>query len=326
MANNAKAKLKTLHVMRMLQDETDADHGLTMTQILQNLADLGIPAERKGIYRDIETLREFGLNIQTYQRNPVEYAIPQRDFELSELMLLVDAVESCKFLTRRQANRLVSNLKTFANDRQRELLERRIHVAGRIRSQNDGVFGSIDTLHEAIRTRKAVHFKYYRYGVDGRPCATRDGQVHEVTPVGISFADGYYYLSAWDDEYGDMTEYRIDRMGGLGVSDTPAVKNEQITHHSFDGDDYVLFGRFAGEPVTATLLVDGDKVEIIMDRFGDAAQIRRHDDETAKAVVKVHKSEQFFGWVAGLGGTVRIAGPRGLKDEYREYLLGLVEK
>lgn len=103
-----------------------------------------------------------------------------------------------------------------------------------------------------------------------------------------------------------------------------ATRNEEITHHTFDGDDHESFGRFGGEPVTATLLVDGDKVEIIMDRFGDAAEMYEHDDETAKAIVKIRKSEPFFGWIAGLGGTVRIHGPKSLKKEYDDYLLSLV--
>ena len=113
MAYNSKAKLKTLYVRRILEDETDAEHGLSMRQIIERLADYEITAERKSVYRDIQILRDFGVDIKTYQRNPVEYAIERRDFTLSELMLLVDAVESCKSLTRRQTNALVSNLKTF---------------------------------------------------------------------------------------------------------------------------------------------------------------------------------------------------------------------
>lgn len=241
-------------------------------------------------------------------------------------MLLVDAVESCKFLTTRQSNRLIANLKTFANNRQRALLDRRIHVDGRITSKNDSVFGYIDILHDAMRQNLKVEFTYYHYDVDGERYATRDGKPHEVTPVGIAFSDGYYYLTAWNDDYENMTEYRIDRMGKLRVSDSKGTKNDQITHHVFDKEDHERFGRFSGKPVTTTLLVDADKVEIVMDRFGENAQIRRMDENAAKAIVKVYASEQFFGWVAGLGGTVRIDAPKSLKKEYKEYLLKLAEE
>lgn len=326
MPNNSKSKLKLLYIKQILEDETDAEHGISMTRIIERLNEFDIPAERKGVYRDIQTLRDFGIEIQTYQRCPVEYAIARRDFSLSELMLLVDAVESCKFLTRRQSNALTTNLKLLASDHQRELLNRRIHVAGRISSKNDSVFTSIDILHEAIRTNRHVAFMYYKYGLDGKRFATHDGKPHEVTPVGIAFSDGFYYLTAWNDERDDMTEFRIDRMDKIRVTDKPATKNDRITRHKYEGDEHEYFGRFGGDPVTATLLVTGDKVEIIKDRFGDAAMLYPQDDETAKAVVKIHKSEQFFGWIAGLGGTVRIHEPKSLKQEYNEYLLGLIEE
>lgn len=326
MPNNSKSKLKLLYIKQILEDETDDEHGISMTRIIERLNEFDIPAERKGVYRDIQTLRDFGIEIQTYQRCPVEYAIARRDFSLSELMLLVDAVESCKFLTRRQSNALTTNLKLLASDHQRELLNRRIHVAGRISSKNDSVFTSIDILHEAIRTNRHVVFMYYKYGLDGKRFATHDGKPHEVTPVGIAFSDGFYYLTAWNDERDDMTEFRIDRMDKIRVTDKPATKNDKITHHKYEGDEHEYFGRFGGDPVTATLLVTGDKVEIIKDRFGDAAMLYPQDNETAKAVVKIHKSEQFFGWIAGLGGTVRVHEPKSLKQEYNEYLLGLIEE
>lgn len=326
MASNSKSKLKVLYLRRILEEETDAEHGLSMAQIIERLDNYGISAERKGIYRDLETLREFGLDIRTYQRNPVQYAIVRRDFTLSELMLLVDAVESCRFLTRRQSSILTTNLKLLASDHERAFLERHIHVPGRITSKSDSVFGYVDALHDAMRRRMKVEFTYYRHGLCGERMPTRNGRPHVVTPVGITYTDGYYYLTAWSDEHENMTEFRIDRIGQLRVSDQQATKNDEIAHYAYEGDDHESFGRFGGEPMTATLLVDGSKVEIIMDRFGNAAEMQVHDETTAKAIVRIRKSEPFFGWIAGLGGTVRIDGPESLKREYHDYLRSLIEE
>lgn len=324
--HNPKAKLKTLYVMRILQDETDAEHGLTLREIIERLEGYGIQAERKGLYSDIQALRDFGVDIQTFQRKPVQYAIVKRDFELSELMLLVDAVASCKFLTKRQSKALMTNLKLLASDHERALLDRHIHVSDRITSKNDSVFDSIDTIHEAMRKHLKVEFMYYKYNVDGSRYATHDGKPHLVTPVGITFDDGYYYLTAWNNDHEAMTEFRVDRMDKLKVSDERATRNEQITHHAFEGDDCESFGRFAGEPITATLVVAGDKIEIIMDRFGDSAEVYAKNKDVGKAVVKVHKSPQFFGWIAGMDGAVKIEGPKSLKKEYNEYLKSLIEE
>lgn len=323
---NNKAKLKTLYVKQMLEEETDAEHGLSMRQIIERLEHLGVKAERKSIYRDIEVLMEFGCDIRTFQRNPVEYAIVRRDFRLDELMLMVDAVQSCKALTARQCNALVTNIKLLASDYQRALLERRIHVPGRIRSKSDSVFANVDTIHDAIRLRRKVEFVYYRRGLDGERHATREGRPHVVTPVGVTYAEGYYYLTAWDDDHGNMVEYRLDRMGKARVSDSGATRNAEIDHYVYDEGKYEYFGRFGGDEVTASLDVRADKVEIVMDRFGEAAQLSKLDDQTARAYVKICKSEQFFGWVAGMGNTVKIAGPKSLVEEYKNYLRGLLEE
>ncbi|MCI8366061.1 MAG: WYL domain-containing protein [Eggerthellaceae bacterium] len=326
MANNSQSKLKTLYVMRILQEETDAEHGLTMRQIIERLADYGITAERKALYRDFDALREVGFDIRTYPRNPVEYGLAQREFTLPQLMLLVDAVASCKFLTPRQSADLVRNLKLLASDPQRAQLDRSIHVPDRIASAAEGVFESIDTLHEALRTRCQVQFTYYRANIAGVRQPTRQGRPHTVTPMSISFAEGNYYLTAWSDEHDSLAEFRIDRMGQLRITDEPATRNPQTDAHSTDPADYEMFGRFAGDPITVTLAINGSKTEIIMDRFGNRAQWLKPEGGTAKAVVKVQKSPQFFGWLAGLNGAVRIAKPESLRQEYRAYLRELIEE
>lgn len=195
----------------------------------------------------------------------------------------------------------------------------------RIRSKSDSVFANVDTIHDAIRLRRKVEFVYYKRGLDGERHATREGRPHVVTPVGVTYAEGYYYLTAWDDDHGNMVEYRLDRMGKARVSDSGATRNAQIDHRVYDEGKYEHFGRFGGDEVTASLDVRADKVEIVMDRFGEAAQLSKLDDETARAYVKICKSEQFFGWVAGMGNTVKIAGPKSLVEEYKSYLCSLID-
>lgn len=325
MTYNNKAKLKTLYVKRILKEETDAEHGLSMKQIIERLEQFDIKAERESVYRDIGVLREYGCDIRSYQRNPVEYALIRRQFKLPELMLMVDAVQSGKALTARQNNALVTNIKLFASDHERALAGRRIHVSGRIKTKAESVFGNVDTIHEAMRLRRKVKFAYYRRGLDGERHATRDGRPHMVTPAGIAYTDGFYYLTAWDDDHGNIVEYRLDRMGKARVSDGKAIRNAEIDHHVYDEGKYEYFGRFGGEGVTARLEVRADEVEIVLDRFGDGVELPKVDDEAAKAFVKVRKSEQFFGWIVGMGNAVKIARLKSLVDECKSYLKELLE-
>lgn len=323
MTANSKAKLKLLYIYRMLEEETDPENGLTMGQILERLEEEGIPAERKGVYRDMQVLREFGLDIQMYQRSPVEYALARRDFKLSELTLMVDAVESSKFLTRRQANTLIGNIKSLASLPQQDSLDRRIHVEGRVSSKADSVFEAIDVIHEAIHAKRKLAFKYYRYGSDGERYATHDGQRREVTPVAISYDEGFYYLTAWNEEYEAFREYRIDRMGSLRVSGEPATHNQQISNHAFAEDGYEYFGRFSGPRKKVTFAVEPDKVEILLDRFGEHVEFRNNKGKVL-ATTYVRVSPQFFGWLAGLNGQVSLQSPKALVGEYYDYLRKLI--
>lgn len=327
MAYNSKAKVKVLYLLKILQEETDAEHGLSMSQLIARLGAYGVGAERKSVYADINALREFGVDVRTYQRNPVEYAIERRDFTMGELMLMVDAIQSCRAITERQARMLVANVKTLASAREQARLDRRIHVVGRIKSKNDSVFGNVDAVHDAIRLRCKVEFAYGRVGPDGKRRSTRGGRKHAVTPVGVSYDDGFYYLTAWDEAHGNMAEYRLDRMTEVRVlADAPATRNEEIAGYRFEGCTAAKFGRFAGEEVTATLSVPADKAEIVIDRFGDAATfVAGGGDGEAHACVRVCKSEQFFGWVAGMGKVVRIVAPESLVGEYRNYLRYLLD-
>lgn len=322
---NNKAKLKTLYVRQILEQETDEEHGLSMRQIIERLADYDIQAERKSVYRDIEVLREYGCDIRSYQRNPMEYALIRRQFRLPELMLMVDAVESSRALTERQCEMLVTNIKLLASDYEREKLDRRIHVPGRIRTKDECVFGNIDAVHEAIRLDRKVRFPYFRRGVDGERIPTRGGRPHVVTPMEVVYCDEHYYLTAWDDGHECTVRYRFDRMGRARVLEEEASKDEGIARHAFDSKRYESFGMFGGEEVLATLEADADKAEILIDRFGDGMELAPSDEEKVRVRVRIHKSEQFYGWVAGLGNRVRIAGPESLVDDYRNYLKTLLE-
>ncbi len=321
MTYNNKAKIKILYLLKILEEETDATHGLTMAQLIERLNEYGVSAERKSIYADIKALREFDIDVQTYQRNPVEYAIGHRDFSLDELMLMVDAVQSCRAITERQSKMLITNIKTLASNHEQDKLNRRIHVPGRIKTKNESVFGAVDAIHDALRLRRKLEFSYYRMGVDGKRHDTLHGKKHLVTPVDIAYEDGFYYLTAWSEHHGDMAEYRLDRMGNVRVlEDEPATRNSEISNYRYVEDSATTFGRFYGEEVIATLSVQADKVDIIADRFGDTATFLQGSSTHAKARVKVRKGHQFFGWIAGMGKTVQIVAPKSLVAEYRDFL------
>lgn len=174
MASSSAQKLKVLHLMDILRTETDPDHGLTMPQLIERLAAKGIDAERKGLYRDIETLREFGMDIRTLKRQPVQYALAERDFELSQIMLLVDAVQSSRFLSDGASNALVKSVRQLASAEERKALNKQVHVHGRPKRQDQSDFVAVDLLQDAIARKSKVSFRYYKYGA-GKERVARKG-------------------------------------------------------------------------------------------------------------------------------------------------------
>ena len=327
MANTGKSKLKILYLLKILQEETDAQKGLSMRELIERLAEYGISAERKSLYEDIKVLREFDIDVRTYQRNPVEYAIIRRDFKFDELALMVDAIQSSRAITDRQAQMLITNVKTFASNDEQDKLDRRVHVVGRIKTASESVLKTVDALHEALRLRIKVSFFYTKLGANGQRYRTNHERAHCVTPVAIEYDDGFYYLIAWNEEHEGMRTYRLDRMEKVKLrTDDPAVKNDETRRYRFEDRDAAVFGRIEGARVTAELIAKPGKLEIVTDRFGSEAIVSVSQiDEGSRVTVHVHQSKLFFGWLAGLNKEVRLVGPKSLVAEYNAYLLYLVK-
>ena len=324
MAASNKQKLKLLSVYRMLMEETDATHGLTMNDILERLAAQDIPAERKSIYRDIEALSAFGIEITTLRRNPMEYTVAKNKPSLSEVALLLDAVQGSKFLTESKSRQLAATVKSLASKRQQEQLERRVHVEGRIKNQNDSVFHNVDTIHEALRLRRKVRFMYFKYGTDLERHPARP-EPYVQTPVRLVFADGMYYLVTWSDNHSDFVTFRVDRMYLLQVSDEPATRNNRIANYDSQDFAYKAFGMFGGERETVTLRVQAKAMDVIVDRFGrDGLTVTGAMEECCDVHVPVIVSQQFYGWLSGLAGSVELVAPARAVEKYRAWVKSLL--
>ena len=200
MANMGNQKLKLLTLLRILEQETDSEQGLSMPQIIERLEEEGISAERKSIYRDLNVLRDTGLKIVKLPKRPVEYALLRTDLGLSDVMMLIDVVQSSKFLTDRKSNQLVKSLKDLTSERERKMLDKRIHVQGRIKNQTESVFRNVDTIHEALQLKRKIEFLYFSYGTDLKRTPRREGKRYTLTPVRIAYAYGNYYLAAYSDK------------------------------------------------------------------------------------------------------------------------------
>ena len=303
-------KLKMLYLMKIFSEETDDSNFLTLQQIIQKLKDYGVMADRKTLYVDFDELRSFGVDIimEKIGRNSF-YHIGRRDFELPELKLLVDAVQSAKGLTDKKSSELIKKLESMVSRYEAGQLNRQVYIAGRVKTMNESVYYNIDTIHEAINADRQIRFKYFKWDLQKKMKLRKEGDWFRVSPWHLIWDNEYYYLIAYDNENNKIKHYRVDKMLKISLVDEQREGKEQ--YKKFDIARYTrgLFGMFGGEETKVTLEVHNSMVSVIIDRFGKDIYITPVDEEHFRTNVNVSVSSQFLGWIMSLGDKVRIVGP-----------------
>lgn len=316
MPKSGDQKLKLLYLEQYLLSNTDEEHPVTMEQILSHLDEMGITAERKAIYNDIEALRTAGLDIVHTSGKEGGYAVINRLFEVPELKLLVDAVQSSRFITERKSRKLISKLEKLAGVSEASQLERQVFVSGRVKTMNESIYYAVDRIHEAIADKKQLNFRYFDCNVRGEKVLRHDGATYRVSPLSLAWVEENYYLLGVDETSGEIRHYRVDKMTDVRKSGTPRSRRQD----SFDAGAYTakLFGMFGGEESLVVLRCADRLAGIIFDRFGYDLSTRPHTDGTFSVSVPVIVSSHFFTWLMNFPGEIEIESPASARKGYCE--------
>ena len=229
MAKSSNQKTKLLHLSRMLLRQSDEEHPLSVTQIIEGLARYDIRAERKSIYDDMEALRLFGLDIQCRKGKSPGWFIGSREFELPEVKLLMDAVQSSRFITQKKSDALIRKLEGLASVHEAGQLQRQVYVSGRIKVMNESIYYNVDKLHTAIAGQRVITFKYFDYDIARQKVFRQEGKRYVVSPYGLIWNSENYYLVAFDHGHRELRHYRWTRWlsswspawSGRGRTSTP---------------------------------------------------------------------------------------------------------
>ncbi len=319
MAQSENQRLKLLFLLKIFSEETDDNHGLNLKEITAKLNAYDITADRKTLYSDFENLRHFGVDIIADQvGRDTYYHIGTRMFELPELKLLVDSVQSAKFLSPRKSNDLIKKIESLGSKFDAKHLQRQVWISGRVKTMNESIYYSVDTLHEAISANRQVRFHYYRWNTNKEMELRKNGAWYTVSPWSLILDNENYYLVAFDAEDQKIKHYRVDKMIHLQT-----LKRERLggrEFKEFDLPKYTkgLFGMFSGEPTTVSIEGRNELIGVVIDRFGKDIIILKKDDEHFIARVNVAVSQQFLGWVFGIGEGLKIIGPVNVVDQMRE--------
>lgn len=322
MAKSQFQKAKLIYILDMLKENTDEEHAISTKDIIERLEAYGIHADRKTIYADIEELVNIGYDIlKRDSRNGGGYYLASREFELAELKLLVDAVQATRFITPKKSRELIHKIEKLTSKHEAVQLQRQVYVAGRSKAENEGIYYNVDAIHKAIQNDVQLEFKYLSWTPDKKLVPRRKNQMYKVSPWALLWQEENYYLAAFDQEAGLIKHYRVDKMGSVKVLEQKRIGKEYYEKMDVAKYTGMTFGMFGGETTQITLCMKNELVGVMIDRFGKDIPIRKKDEDTFTVRLTVSMSQQFFGWLAGLGSDAWIVAPDEAVEGYKNYLL-----
>lgn len=326
MAKGANQKQRLIRVLQILTEKTNEEHPMTREQLTVELERYGISAERKTIYDDINTLIDMGFDIVTKKGKDAGYFCASRDFELAELKLLVDAVQSSKFITKKKSQELIAKIDTLTDIHSASRLKRNVVVENRVKTANEKIFYNVDMIHEAITKEKVITFKYSEltvdYSVKGyyKKTYRRGGDRYIAEPWALVWSDENYYLVAFDRYKQLERHFRVEKMEDIQITDEGFSAKEE--RGSFNAAEFEkkVFAMFGGREEFVRLRFRNDLIGVAVDRFGTDISLMKEDENHFSIGVKVAVSPQFYGWLGSLGGGVKILSPNSAAEEYTAFL------
>lgn len=318
-------KLKILYLAKILMENTDANHDITLQEIIDKLSLYDVTAERKSLYDDIAQLDDFGIKIKKTQYGKTfHYQVINRDFEIAELKLLVDAVASSKFITEKKSNELIKKIERLASKHQAQMLHRQVHVSGRVKAMNDDIMGNVDAIHHAISQNLQISFQYFQWNIKKEQELRHNGERYVISPWGLSWDDENYYMVGYDKNADMIKHYRVDKMLRIKIEVARREGRNKFTELDMAAYAKKMFAMFDGEEKHVELLCENGLVGVMIDRFGKDVKILKADDQHFKAFVKVAASKHFIHWIMALGDGVKIVGPESFVEEVQQEIQRLV--
>ena len=327
MPRGTNQKFKLYRLAQIMLEETDEEHYITMPEIMTELARYEITADRKSIYTDLKDLEMLGIEVQGEPvGNRYHYHVVSRSFELPELKLLVDEIQSSKFITEKKSNELIKKLETLLSKYDASKLQRHVFVSGRIKTMNESIYYTVDAIHNAISENKKIKFQYYQWNERKEMELRHGGAYYHISPWGLSWDDENYYLVGYDSDAQIIKHYRVDKMLHIKMTEEPREGKEHFK--KLDMADYAKksFGMYGGKEQTVKLLVENGLAGVMIDRFGKDMMMIPVDDDHFTVNVDVRVSGPFFGWIISLGEGVKIVGPGEVVEQMKKEIHRLTKQ
>jgi len=316
--NGSMTKKRLLLLLELLYKKSDEANPISTLEIMEFLAGYDIKIDRKTLKSDIALLLDMDYDIVTVKSSPNKYFWGDRTFEIPELKMLIDAVSSSRFITKKKSEELIQKIASLAGEAQHEHINRHIVATGRAKSDNKKIYYIVDTITDAINQKKKIQFKYTEYNADKEKVFRHDGEVYTLSPYVLYWNEDYYYVVGYYDKRDMVAAFRVDRLHNPKVMEEKAIPKPK----DFNVDDYAnkIFKMFDGEDVMVELECENSLMKYIVDHYGLDIETRRNTEETFIAKVPATLSPTFYSWVFQFAGQMKIISPEKAVEEFRDIL------
>ena len=324
MPKSDNQKLKIFYILDYLQKNSHQEHPVRAVELQAMLEQQhNIVCDRKTVYSDIQALQDYGVDIVSLPGKNGGYYIASRNFELPELKLLIDAVQSSRFLTEKKSRELIEKLCSQCSVYDARLMRRDVLVSGRVKSMNETIYYNVDAIQDAITENRQISFRYFDYALDGsRRYRDRD---YLASPYGLCQDNENCYLLALSPRHG-VTSYRVDRMSDIVVMEEKREPCPELSGKALIAHANRLFQMYSGEETTVKLRFHRSLVNVVFDRFGTDIMLIPEGDEHFVFTVNVAVSPMFLSWVIGFGNKAKVLHPQSVIDQCRALCLEAMEQ
>ena len=325
MSKKPNQKLKLIYLMKILLERTDENHSLTLSELSDELGKYDISAERKSLYDDIELLRVYGLDIRVKRDRRVGYYVAEHTFSPSELKLMVDAVQSSKFVTPKKSSELIKKIEALGSRYQGSVLHGQVNMENRLKATNEEIYKNIESIYKAISENKRIRCKYFEWNSYKQRILRKDGKQYYLSPLSLHWDDENYYLIAYDAEAEKIKHFRVDKVLSVVILDEPREDLRSVTDFDLSAYSRQVFGMYGGEPMNVMIQCDNSLAGVVIDRFGIDVTVLSNKEEYFVFSAKVMISPTFFSWIMGFGSKMKVLSPEPVAERIKELSREILE-
>jgi len=319
MVEEGVSKLKTLYILEVLNKETDEDNVMSVGSLIQRLKTFGIDTERRSVIKDIKLLIQYGYDISLFEENGKGYYMRTRKFEPHEIRLLIDAVQSSRFITKNKSRDLIKKVMELSSHSTYNSMKDCIYIDNRIKSKNEQIYYNIDKINRAIKQNKKIQFQYYTYNLDKKLELYRGGHKYKISPYHLSWYEDYYYLICNYDHYDDISHFRVDKMTNIEIMEENRLSLDKVSGYLKNTNiaEYInkIFNMYTGTSEHVELKCNNSLINSIMDKFGEEVIVTKSDEDNFIVRTDAIISEGFISWIVQFGSKIEVLSPDSVKEK-----------